>query len=131
MTPPSTSVARTVPINTSVPLSIPVGTVTSVNLHNASGHLNLTDYVEARGRAGYVVGNLLWYGFIGMVMGRASYSVSATTDVTCIIVANTLITGTVLPQRFPPGKAMRCFGATPSAPDWIGCYAEHLRPRRI
>jgi opacity protein-like surface antigen len=60
-----------------------------VNLHSASGHLNLTDYAEARGRAGYIVGNLLPYGFIGLVVGRAAYSVSATTDATCITVANT------------------------------------------
>ena len=43
---------------------------------NAAGSLDLTDYGEARFRAGYVVGNLLPYGFIGMAVGRASYSVS-------------------------------------------------------
>ncbi len=42
----------------------------------ATGNLNLTDYGTARGRAGYVVGNLLPYGFIGMAAGRASYSVN-------------------------------------------------------
>ena len=42
---------------------------------NPAGRLDLTDYGEARFRAGYVVGNLLPYGFIGMAVGRASYSV--------------------------------------------------------
>jgi outer membrane immunogenic protein len=49
---------------------------------SASGNLNLTDYGTARGRAGYVVGNFLPYGFIGMAVGRATYSVSTVTDVT-------------------------------------------------
>jgi opacity protein-like surface antigen len=47
----------------------------------ANGRMDLTDYGEARFRAGYVVGNLLPYGFIGMAVGRASYSVSAVTSV--------------------------------------------------
>ena len=51
------------------------GIATAVAL-NAAGRLDLTDYGEARFRAGYVVGNLLPYGFIGMAVGRASYSVS-------------------------------------------------------
>ena len=87
VTAPSTSVGRTIPLNLTPPLNIPVGTVTSVNLH-ANGHLDLTDYAEARGRAGYVVGNLLPYGFVGFVVGRAEYNVSATTDLMCIQVAN-------------------------------------------
>jgi outer membrane immunogenic protein len=49
---------------------------------SANGHLDLIDYTEVRARAGYVVGNLLPYGFIGVAMGRANYSVSAATDVT-------------------------------------------------
>ena len=48
---------------------------TAVNV-SASGNLDLTDYGTARGRAGYVVGNLLPYGFIDMAVGRASYSVN-------------------------------------------------------
>ena len=50
---------------------------TGVNV-SASGDLDLTDYGTARGRAGYVVGNFLPYGFIGMAVGRASYSVNTT-----------------------------------------------------
>ena len=48
---------------------------------NATGHLNLTDYGEARVRAGYIVGDLLPYGFVGVAVGRASYSVSTVADV--------------------------------------------------
>jgi opacity protein-like surface antigen len=48
----------------------------------ARGNLNLTDFATARGRAGYVVGNLLPYGFVGMAVGRASYSVSTLADIT-------------------------------------------------
>ena len=60
-------------------------TVTSVTLKNANGYLDLTDYAEVRGRAGYIVGNLLPYGFVGFVGGRADYSVSATTDAMCAV----------------------------------------------
>ena len=42
----------------------------------ASGNLDLTDFGTARGRAGYVIGNFLPYGFIGMAVGRASYSLA-------------------------------------------------------
>jgi outer membrane immunogenic protein len=66
--------------------SSPIGRIfPSVNnqvLLNANGNLDLTDYASARFRAGYVVGNLLPYGFIGFVVGRASYNVSTTADVT-------------------------------------------------
>jgi len=37
---------------------------------SGTGNLHLTDYGEARARAGYVVGNLLPYGFVGVVVGR-------------------------------------------------------------
>jgi opacity protein-like surface antigen len=48
---------------------------------NASGRVDLTDYGETRFRAGYVVGNLLPYGFMGVAVGRASYSVSTLANV--------------------------------------------------
>jgi outer membrane immunogenic protein len=97
--PSNPPLSRSCPLNTTLPLSIPAGTVTGVKLYNASGHLDLTDYGEVRGRAGYIVGNLLPYGFVGFVVGRADYSVSATTDATCITVANTLTQGEC--QGFP------------------------------
>ncbi len=70
-------------LNTTAP-SMPVArlfpdTTTAVGV-SASGNLNLTDYGTARARAGYVVGNLLPYGFIGMAVGRASYSVTTVAD---------------------------------------------------
>ena len=49
---------------------------------SASGNLNLTDFGTARGRAGYVIGNFLPYGFIGMAVGRAKYNVSTLADIT-------------------------------------------------
>jgi outer membrane immunogenic protein len=61
----------------------PAGNVTSVSINSAAGHMSLTDYAEARGRAGYVVGNLLPYGFIGIVVGRGSYSITTHVDAFC------------------------------------------------
>lgn len=69
-------------LNTTAP-STAVGRVfpslsTSANV-SASGNLDLTDFGTARARAGYVVGNFLPYGFIGMAVGRASYNVTTAT----------------------------------------------------
>jgi outer membrane immunogenic protein len=77
---------------TSSPISrlVSVGNVATATINNANGHLDLTDYAEVRGRAGYIVGNLLPYGFVGFVVGRGDYSVSATTDATCTIPNSTL-----------------------------------------
>lgn len=71
--------------STASPISrlVSVGNVSTVTISQGSGHLDLTDYAEVRGRAGYVVGNLLPYGFVGFVVGRGDYSVSATTDASC------------------------------------------------
>src|ERR1700722_15271251 len=65
MTPSSASVGR---------IFGDTGITTAVG---ASGNLNLTDYGTARGRAGYILGNFLPYAFIGMAVGRASYSINA------------------------------------------------------
>jgi outer membrane immunogenic protein len=62
----------------------PAGNVVNVTINNATGHFDLTDYAEARARAGYIVGNLLPYGFVGFVVGRGGYSVSTDVDLTCI-----------------------------------------------
>ena len=48
---------------------------------SGTGNLDLTDYVSVRGRAGWVVGNLLPYGFAGFVVGMASYSVTTLANV--------------------------------------------------
>jgi opacity protein-like surface antigen len=83
----------------------------------ASGNLDLTDYGTARGRAGYVVGNLLPYGFIGMAVGRASYSVNTAT-----LVQQPSNNGTETFFLFliAPDKITLYFGAIRSAPDLIG-----------
>jgi len=49
---------------------------------SGTGNLHLTDYGEARARAGYVVGNFLPYGFVGVAVGQASYSVTTLANVT-------------------------------------------------
>ena len=49
---------------------------------SGTGNLDLTDYASVRGRAGWVVGNLLPYGFAGFVVGMASYSVTTLANVT-------------------------------------------------
>jgi outer membrane immunogenic protein len=61
----------------------PAGNVTSVSINNATGHMNLTDYAEGRARAGYVIGNLLPYGFIGAVVGGGNYGISSRVDLSC------------------------------------------------
>jgi opacity protein-like surface antigen len=78
--------------------------------------LDLTDYGTARGRAGYVVGNLLPYGFIGMAVGRASYSVNTAT-----LGSSPRTTGQKRSSfLIAPDKITLYFGAIRSAPDLIG-----------
>jgi outer membrane immunogenic protein len=62
----------------------PVGNVTSVAIAQATGHFSITDYGEFRLRGGYVVGNLLPYGFIGAAAGRGSYNASVYVDIDCV-----------------------------------------------
>jgi outer membrane immunogenic protein len=61
----------------------PAGNVSSISLSKAAGSLSLTDYGEARFRAGYVVGNFLPYAFVGMAVGMGSYSISTHVDLYC------------------------------------------------
>lgn len=44
---------------------------------NGSATLQLVDYASLRARAGWIFGNFLPYGFAGLVIGRANYTVSA------------------------------------------------------
>ena len=108
---------------------------------NAAGRLDLTDYGEARFRAGYVVGNLLPYGFIGMAVGRASYSVStiavvaqATTGTDPCLTATNFTGGTcqIFPNSAGTGQDNALlWGYTVGAGlDWAA-DAEHFRARRI
>ena len=61
----------------------PVGNVTAIKISNPTALFDLTDYGETRFRAGYVVGNLLPYGFVGLVVGSGDYSASVKVDLTC------------------------------------------------
>ena len=63
--------------------------------------MDLTDYAETRGRAGYIVGNLLPYGFVGLVVGRADYGVSATTNAACTTTISNTISVTEQCGGFP------------------------------
>jgi outer membrane immunogenic protein len=77
-TPPTFQIARAFnPTST--------GNVSSLSLSKAAGSLSLTDYGEARARAGYVVGNFLPYAFVGMVVGMGSYSISTHVDLVCTV----------------------------------------------
>jgi opacity protein-like surface antigen len=103
-TAPATPIGRFFPdVNTGVTVS-------------ASGNLNLTDFGTARGRAGYVVGNFLPYGFIGMAVGRASYNVTTATIVQQTSNGVTQTSSSLT----APDKTTPCSGATRSALDWIG-----------
>ena len=68
-TAPASAVARVFP------------TVTDAVALSATGRLSLSSYGEARFRAGYIVGDLLPYGFIGAAVAGASYSVSTIANV--------------------------------------------------
>jgi outer membrane immunogenic protein len=72
-------------LNTTAP-STPVGrifpTLSTAAGISATANMNLTDFATARGRAGYVLGNFMPYGFIGMAVGRAKYNVSTLADIT-------------------------------------------------
>ena len=87
-TAPASAVARIFPtLNNEVALS-------------ASGRLSLSSYGEARFRAGYIVGDLLPYGFIGAAVGGANYSVTTLADVAQF----TPNAGSTLPPNYT------CFG---------------------
>ena len=85
----NTTAAQT-PIGFGTPGRVFPSLATSVAL-GASGNLDLTDFGTARGRAGYVIGNFLPYGFIGMATGRASYSVTTL----AVLQQNTAANGTL------------------------------------
>ena len=105
-------------------------TVTDAVALSASGRLNLTDYGEARFRAGYVVGNFLPYGFVGLAVGgklrcplwRMLHKPRIQQILT--IPAWRMVYRQRRASFFPfptaPDKTTRCFGAIPSASDSIG-----------
>lgn len=73
-----------VPITVHAP-STPIGRTTGADSAGntyalniaATGSLTSIDYVTLRARAGWVLGNFLPYGFAGVVVGQANYSVTA------------------------------------------------------
>jgi outer membrane immunogenic protein len=85
----------------------PAGGVTNLTIGPSTGRLDLTDYGEVRGRAGYVVGNLLPYGFVGVVVGSGNYNVSTHLDLTCTNATTAPYTPTFTCQGFPqtPGAS--------------------------
>jgi len=63
--------------------STPISRITSagglpyvVNL-TGSGSVQINDFGSVRGRMGYVFGNFLPYGFVGLALGRGSYTVTS------------------------------------------------------
>ncbi|HUC48040.1 MAG TPA: outer membrane beta-barrel protein [Xanthobacteraceae bacterium] len=44
---------------------------------SGSGSVQLTDFGSVRARMGYVLGNFLPYGFVGLALGRGNYAISA------------------------------------------------------
>jgi outer membrane immunogenic protein len=79
----------------------PAGGVTSVSVGPSAGRFDLTDYGELRGRAGYVFGNLLPYGFVGVVVGMGDYSVSTNVYATCTSATTAPYTPVFTCQGFP------------------------------
>jgi len=71
-------------LNTTAPVSAVARIFPSLNNEvalSATGRMSLSSYGEARFRAGYIVGDLLPYGFIGAAVAGASYSVTTSADV--------------------------------------------------
>jgi outer membrane immunogenic protein len=85
----------------------PSGNVVDASVGPSTGRLSLTDYGELRARAGYVVGNLLPYGFVGFAVGIANYSVSTNVDLTCTNATTAPYTPTFTCAGFPqaPGNS--------------------------
>jgi outer membrane immunogenic protein len=76
-----TAIASTSPIGFTTPSRVvSVGSTGYDIAITGTGRLTLTDYGEARARAGLVLGNFLPYGFVGAVVGGGSYSVTTLAD---------------------------------------------------
>jgi len=90
---PVTVVAPVSPLSRVVPDGI--GNSDDVTV-TGSGTLRLIDYAQLRARAGWVMGNILPYGFGGFVIGRADIERSATVSGT----QTSLADGSVVPFSF-------------------------------
>ncbi|MGD0419128.1 MAG: outer membrane beta-barrel protein [Xanthobacteraceae bacterium] len=71
-----TSFDTTSPVTTISRVTSTGSSTYSVNI-TGTGNLQLTDYASLRARAGPIVGDLLPYGFAGIVVGRGSYNVTS------------------------------------------------------
>ncbi len=98
----------------------PSGNVNSISLSKAAGSLSLTDYGEARVRAGYVLGNFLPYGFVGMVAGMGSYSIGSHIDLYCgTVVGATQCTGFPLNLNSSQSNALLWGWTAGAGLDWM------------
>ncbi len=70
--------------------AMPVAGNTDVVSLTGTGQLEITDYASFRTRAGWILGNVLPYGFAGLVVGGGNYSVTS------------LVTGTQNSATPPP-----------------------------
>jgi outer membrane immunogenic protein len=105
-------------LNTTAPVSAVARIFPSLNNEvalSATGRLSLSSYGEARFRAGYIVGDLLPYGFVGVAVGGASYSVTTVADVTQSMSTTStpdyscMGTGSTTPRPpVPPGVPITC-----------------------
>jgi outer membrane immunogenic protein len=68
-----TTTASVTPINNRV---MPVAGNTDIVSLTGAAQLGVTDYASFRTRAGWILGNVLPYGFAGLVIGRGNYSVT-------------------------------------------------------
>jgi outer membrane immunogenic protein len=71
-----TSFNTTAPVTMISRVTSAGGSTYSVNV-SGTGNLQLTDYASLRARAGPIFGDLLPYGFAGLVVGHGSYNVTS------------------------------------------------------
>ena len=101
-----------------------------VKINSASAHLGLTDYAEARGRAGYIVGNLLPYGFVGFVAGLGDYNVSVSAQCTATSLTSLMPRfHLILKQRW--AKQCAALGLLRRCRTGLGADPEFLSARRV
>ncbi|HML07429.1 MAG TPA: outer membrane beta-barrel protein [Xanthobacteraceae bacterium] len=63
--------------NTPISRSVTAGSTPYIVNLTGTGQLQLTDYASLRARGGWVLGDFLPYGFAGLAIGRANYSVTS------------------------------------------------------
>jgi outer membrane immunogenic protein len=76
------------------------GNTYNVNITSGGGSLTNIEYSSLRGRAGWVLGNFLPYGFAGFALGLANYSI--TVNPPSQVVQNP--SGAIIPLNFTVGR---------------------------